>query len=105
MPRKNLKPMLGYRCGVRTVIAYAGNKRWLTKCDCGAEQVMTGADIRRNRSTTCSHKNNHAEVIRFFIKVQKTDSCWLWKALKNKDGYGQFRSLKGMIGAHRWSYI
>lgn len=25
---------------------------------------------------------------RFFAKVQKTDSCWLWTGCTNKDGYG-----------------
>lgn len=27
-------------------------------------------------------------VPRFFEKVRKTDSCWLWRGAKNADGYG-----------------
>lgn len=40
---------------------------------------------------------------RFWAKVDKTDTCWLWTACKNGDGYGQF-ALAGMRGAHRVSY-
>ncbi len=43
---------------------------------------------------------------RFWDKVNKTNSCWLWTAYKNHDGYGQF-GLKNRkaIGAHRYLYI
>lgn len=27
---------------------------------------------------------------RFWRHVEKTDTCWLWTASKQKDGYGQF---------------
>lgn len=42
---------------------------------------------------------------RFWAKVEKTDTCWLWKGhLSN--GYGRFRiSTNGIFtGPHRWSY-
>lgn len=44
---------------------------------------------------------------RFAKSVNKTEGCWIWKASKDKNGYGIFR---GMIGnttftkAHRYSY-
>jgi len=41
---------------------------------------------------------------RFFDKVEKTDGCWIWKACKNKDGYGKFRYQKDAIKSHRFSY-
>ena len=37
---------------------------------------------------------------RFIAKVEKTETCWLWKASKNPKGYGSF----GETYAHRWSY-
>ena len=44
---------------------------------------------------------------RFWSKVDKTDSCWLWTACKNRKGYGHF-SVGGRSGrphlAHRMSY-
>lgn len=48
---------------------------------------------------------------RFWQKVSITDSCWLWIAGLNHDGYGSFRLFQirpatdGMITAHRLSYI
>jgi hypothetical protein len=48
------------------------------------------------------------EFDRFIEKVNKTDSCWEWKACKYRGGYGQFRRLiEGkwtMAKAHRYSY-
>ncbi len=42
----------------------------------------------------------------FWAKVEKTESCWFWKAAKNSWGYGAFTILpqRRMIGAHRLSY-
>jgi hypothetical protein len=40
---------------------------------------------------------------RFWIKVQKTDDCWLWTASKLK-GYGIFKYQGKPIGAHRFSW-
>lgn len=39
---------------------------------------------------------------RFWAKVNKTDSCWLWTASTN-NGYGQFNSSNGTL-AHRYAY-
>jgi len=47
---------------------------------------------------------------RFFSKVVKTNSCWLWTAYINSDGYGEFyvgSHLDGtarMMKAYRWIY-
>jgi hypothetical protein len=39
---------------------------------------------------------------RFWNKVDKTDTCWIWTASKTKDGYGMF-NVNGKIWlAHRW---
>src|SRR3990167_10376201 len=43
-------------------------------------------------------------MIRFWNKVNKTNSCWLWIASKFHDGYGQFRHEGSMKLAHRISY-
>lgn len=32
--------------------------------------------------------------VRFWAKVRKSDGCWLWMGLKDKDGYGQLRRDK-----------
>lgn len=41
---------------------------------------------------------------RFWPKVLKTESCWIWNAWKTAQGYGQFWHGSGYTTAHRWSY-
>lgn len=43
-------------------------------------------------------------INRFWTKVEKSHSCWNWKACKSKKGYGQFWSGEQSILAHRFSY-
>lgn len=42
---------------------------------------------------------------RFWEKVEKTDTCWLWTAGKTNRGYGAFYPTGSkQVGVHRWSY-
>lgn len=41
---------------------------------------------------------------RFWEKVEKTESCWLWTAGKYRNGYGAFWLGGGMRRAHRLAY-
>lgn len=43
---------------------------------------------------------------RFWAKVEKTETCWLWIGATNKGGYGQFTSRHGGIPqyVHRLAY-
>lgn len=41
---------------------------------------------------------------RFWAKVKKTDSCWLWTACKSNTGYGQIQLLHKSLGSHRVSW-
>lgn len=42
---------------------------------------------------------------RFFDKVDKTDTCWLWTAgSRGKTGYGAFKINGKVIDSHRVSY-
>ena len=38
---------------------------------------------------------------RFWSKVDKTNTCWVWKAFKNDSGYGLFSIKRHMYRAHR----
>ena len=42
---------------------------------------------------------------RFYIKVNKTESCHLWTAYRNKGGYGQFRFNGKPVLAHRMAWL
>ncbi len=56
---------------------------------------------------TLSDDFNSTFVDRFWAKVNKTESCWLWTASVLGMGYGQItKNGRGeMIKAHRASYI
>ena len=43
---------------------------------------------------------------RFWSKVEKTESCWNWKAAKSKAGYGVFHLGRGLgtINSHRFVF-
>lgn len=40
----------------------------------------------------------------FWRKVTKTDTCWLWTAATQRDGYGHFHVNRKGVVAHRYSY-
>ncbi len=42
--------------------------------------------------------------IRFWSKVEKTDTCWLWNASIKSNGYGQFSGQGHPLYAHRVAY-
>lgn len=46
---------------------------------------------------------------RFFDKVEKTDTCWLWTAALDDKGYGFLKVKRGgkwkRVGAHRVSFM
>jgi hypothetical protein len=42
---------------------------------------------------------------RFWAKVDKTDTCWLWTGFLNENGYGRLLGPAGTLGyAHRLAY-
>lgn len=41
---------------------------------------------------------------RFFAKVRKTETCWVWTAAIYGSGYGKFWDGEKVDGAHRVSY-
>lgn len=100
--RRDTIPMVGRRFGVREVIAYAGSKKWATRCECGTETVSAGADLRRGRGRQCRHEAG-AES-RFWRLVDLLGMCWAWKGSLNSDGYGRFKVAGRLVSAHRFSW-
>ena len=47
-------------------------------------------------------------VRKFWERVQKTETCWIWTGNKDARGYGRLDWGKGkkrrVIGAHRWAW-
>lgn len=44
-------------------------------------------------------------IDRFWTKVKKTESCWLWQASKTWNGYGRFRFRTRTVPAHCFSHF
>lgn len=64
---------------------------------------------RAEHSRRLRAKRRAAKVVpspeqRFWAKVQKTDSCWIWTAAKYKAGYGHFQWGDRDWCAHRIAY-
>lgn len=41
---------------------------------------------------------------RFWDKVEKTDTCWIWKGAKHASGYGRFKIDNKLYYPHRITY-
>ena len=42
---------------------------------------------------------------RFWSRVRKTDTCWLWTGVLDNHGYGRMKINDKSTGAHRYSYM
>lgn len=42
---------------------------------------------------------------RFWAKVDRSGSCWVWTAYRTKAGYGQFGIAKRLVYAHRVAWL
>lgn len=77
---------------------------------CGNRFYPTTFQIQSGRGKYCSHPCYSQSLKtsppqRFWSKVQKTETCWLWRGGVDKDGYGYFQPTpKSKTGAHRFSY-
>lgn len=100
MPRRDVKNIAGRAFGDRIAVAYAGEKKWLSRCRCGREFVVAGADLRRSE-----YKCNHVRSDLFWAKVEKTSTCWVWMAHRNEDGYGRFRNGPRCAMAHIFAWV
>jgi hypothetical protein len=61
------------------------------------EQQRSGRALRPLRSVPPMPE-------RFWAKVRKTETCWLWTASTTEKGYGHFGIGPKIVAAHRWVY-
>lgn len=112
-----------------TVVKEAGRSNkgqvlWLCSCECAGTKLATSYGLRSGNIKSCgcllreqiarhvrtlNAKKKEDAVknfpVRFFSKVLKTDSCWIWQSSTNHAGYGRM-NYKGIIEkAHRLSYL
>lgn len=55
--------------------------------------------------TVLPHAVQSQDEARFWAKVHKGDTCWIWTANKNRSGYGRFRFHGDYYFAHRFSFL
>lgn len=79
---------------------------WKCICDCGNFKEALSSNIQKGSVRTCGYCRPD-DKSRFLEKVEKTDSCWIWKGKTNKQRrYGRFMmDKKPNMTAHRASYI
>lgn len=61
---------------------------------------------RKRRTGSPTGTNRRTPAQRFWAKVEKTDTCWLWRGAITSRGYGSFFRGNGLgaVGAHCWAY-
>lgn len=43
-------------------------------------------------------------IVRFWSSIEQTETCWLWKAYRDRDGYGVLTCRPKYMRAHRFAY-
>jgi len=84
-------------------------RRLLLRCVCGEQAIADLHNLHGGRTKSCGCKQHPVteEQERFWSKVDKTETCWLWTGAKDQGGYGKFGAYDGkghrsrMRGAHR----
>jgi hypothetical protein len=98
--RKDFVDWTGYVSGDRTLTRHLGDQRWEYICVCG-EIGTASHNAMRRKPYLCRHD----PVRRFWRKVNKTETCWLWTAGKAYWGYGWFGvAHRTPVLAHRYSW-
>lgn len=90
--------------------ASVGPRCWVC-IDCAAH--VRRAKERRRQAAPLDHEPSRIRLPlgatveeRFWVKVEKTSSCWIWTGSRNGRGYGLFGASSGgaPVRAHRFSY-
>ncbi len=87
---------------------HVGKSSWLCRCVCGNEYIVPRKALTMGTSRSCIRKCASISFEDRLLKyVEKTESCWLWKGVKNEDGYGllYYKKILKNISTHRASWI
>lgn len=93
------KDMTGQRFGRLVALAYAGSEKWSCRCDCGAEHVTAGADLRRGKAQSCGCLQ---------IEVAKTGDCRRTHGMADSPEYRSWTAMvrrctdSSAAGYHRY---
>ena len=75
-------------------------------CQCGCGQTISAKRrFRQGHSSRLRTNSRGTTEERFWKRVHKTDTCWLWTgAWRNRLGYGGFYANGQFTGAHQYAY-
>ena len=75
-------------------------------CERCGRTFMTDRKGRRFCTKVCGAEHRWATTLesRFWVRVDKSDSCWLWVGGRDGDGYGELKAGRKKIMAHRFAY-
>lgn len=84
----------GKTFGRLTAIKYSGNKKWLCKCSCGKEKIVSGESLRtgRTKSCGCLHKDKMNKKTLPNSKSSFNKLMGMYKNKSKKRGYKFFLS-------------
>lgn len=72
---------------------------------CGKVSIRYQSQPIKYCSHACRNKGRDISIEdRFWGKVQKTESCWLWTGCKHRKGYGKLHYQGVLTYVHRFSY-
>ena len=108
---KKLEHWINKKIGKLTVISVStnrgknGHNLLNCKCDCGIEKEILEHKIKSGQvSCGCWKSGRDRMYPTFMNKVQKTDTCWIWKGKITPHGYGHQTRRNSTSFAHRISY-
>lgn len=103
---------VGQRFGRLTVIEYAGNKRWLCRCDCGNPATVRTANLRHGTTMSCGcyrRQINAAQTPPSHRThgLSRTPEYKTWKRMRNRctnPACNEFPLYggRGIKGEDRW---
>lgn len=74
-------------------------------CRAFVAAARTGAVRRKSPAERDEVIRSDRFSARFWAKVQKTDTCWLWTAALDGRGYGKIGAVGWFLQSHRVSYL
>jgi endogenous inhibitor of DNA gyrase (YacG/DUF329 family) len=78
------------------------NNGEIRKCKCCGIEIVSWPSTPR---TYCSRRCKRVDPSRFWARVNKTDSCWLWVGTIAHHGYGVFQWDGADVYVHRLSWL
>lgn len=107
----------GEKHGRLTLVSYVGDRKWVTRCDCGTVKAIRVCGILSGQVRSCGCYQQETKfdrrgqlksdpLDRFWSYVKKSDGCWEWTGhvMSPDRPYGYFSVGATQYRAHRWIF-